>query len=329
MSARELLFRVMLRLDPLRRAANKMIVPLVRRREWRQRLNAFYEKFDADEKALFQSLFAKAFTHGDQNVDAGQWNIRFESARLRLPLRTGKIWLDWDNAVSIVGHDLEVKSTYGNLLRSTHRPQVFFDIGANYGTHSLLFLANGVRTVSFEPNPFCQEEFVELCKLNDVEPELVAQAVGDRFGEIEYWFPERDTWLGSTVESTQKALITEHEVQRMPVKIGTIDEFVSTSGVNPDLIKIDTEGNELGVLKGARKTIRAERPLIIFEANKLVERESLWDEIVECGNVICSLPFSFESKTSPLLRAAFLSSSDVNFIALPSEHECVDRRSSS
>lgn len=76
-------------------------------------------------------------------------------------------------------------------------------------------------------------------------------------------------------------------------------------------------------------TIRAERPLIIFEANRLVDRESLWDDIVECGQVICTLPFSFESKTSPLLRAAFLSSSDVNFIALPSEHECVDHPRSS
>ena len=37
----------------------------------------------------------------------------------------------------------------------------------------------------------------------------------------------------------------------------TIDEFCARQGILPDLIKIDVEGAELAVLKGARETIRA------------------------------------------------------------------------
>jgi hypothetical protein len=58
---------------------------------------------------------------------------------------------DWGLSLLVAGHDVEIKETYRYLLEE-RKPKLFFDIGANYGTHSLIFLTHGVRTISFEPN---------------------------------------------------------------------------------------------------------------------------------------------------------------------------------
>ena len=60
--------------------------------------------------------------------------------------------VDWSNALAIVGHDIDVKTTYELLLSSQRPPEVFIDAGANFGTHSILFASQGIRTIAFEPN---------------------------------------------------------------------------------------------------------------------------------------------------------------------------------
>src|ERR1700722_9247274 len=51
------------------------------------------------------------------------------------------------------GHDSELKQTYASLIQLEHPPRLVLDIGANYGTHSIIFLSHDIETVSFEPNP--------------------------------------------------------------------------------------------------------------------------------------------------------------------------------
>jgi hypothetical protein len=65
------------------------------------------------------------------------------------------MWLDWFLALATLGDDSTVKKTYAAIVSSSRKPDLFLDVGANYGTHSLLFLAHGIRTWSFEPNARC------------------------------------------------------------------------------------------------------------------------------------------------------------------------------
>jgi FkbM family methyltransferase len=323
MTVKEFLLRLARRVPPANRAAQNLLRKRLASPGGIERMNRSYLRLKGDESAMFHALFAKSFTDNEPEIEDTVWEVEFAGRRIKLPIRNGKLWLDWDNAVSITGHDPEIKRTYENILRSEYKPTVFFDVGANYGTHSLLFLTHGVQSVAFEPNPNCRLEFMNTCKLNDVIGDLVPVAVGERPDEAEFWFPLRETWLGSMVESTREAMVRDHKVHKINVRIITLDEFVASSEMRPDLIKIDTEGNEINVLRGARRTIAGCRPMIIFEANLLSDRSELWSEFEGLDYAIVELPFDFVSHRR-LDNSGFVGSDQVNFIALPSEHPSLD-----
>jgi hypothetical protein len=50
-----------------------------------------------------------------------------------------------------------------------------------------------------------------------------------------------------------------------------LDDFVASGGPAPQLIKVDVEGAELEVLKGAIEIIRTFRPVLIVEVHTSVE----------------------------------------------------------
>jgi FkbM family methyltransferase len=320
MSLKEFLMRAVRRVGPARGLAKAWVRSVVKHPTSLEKLNRTYNKLNSDERAIFQILFAKCFVDNEPTIEDTVWTINFAGQRIKMPLRNKKLWLDWDNAVSILGHDIEVKKTYENILNSNFRPKSFFDVGANYGTHSLLFLVHDIRTTSFEPNPICRGEFLLFSELNNVASRLVPKAIGDQKGEAEFWFPLRETWLGSIVDSTREALASQHKVERLNVEVISLDDFVDSSGIAPELIKIDTEGSELNVLNGASKTIQIARPVIIFEANLLSDRDKLWKMFVKFDYLIFELPYYFDGTASPLSQHEFARSDQVNFISVARDH---------
>lgn len=317
MSPTEISLRLTRKFGATRALAEGRIRSLVPRKSIRQALNKIFNGLNADEQAVFQNLTCKAFRDYEPEFEDAFWKVGFAGREIKMPLRSGSMWLDWDNAVSITGHDPEIKQTYENILRSKWRPKVFFDIGANYGTHSLLFLKHDVKAISFEPNPECIAHFKLLCELNDVDPNVVQCAVGDHAGTVNFWFPKRDTWLGTMVETTKEFVTEEHDVEQLSVELITIDQYVSENNVFPDLMKIDTEGNELNVIKGAQRTIAESKPFVIFESNRLSDRNELIIAFEALNYGICGLPFDFESKLAFIDAEQFAGDERSNFIALP------------
>ncbi len=285
----------------------------------RKVVNFIYLRLPPTQRAKFHQEFSKIFRDGRVPRRDGIWIVRFAGKTIVMPLRADRFWLDWDSAVSITGHDIDVKETYRALLESPSSPEWFVDVGANYGTHSLLFLMHNVRTLTFEPNVACHDCFLELCRMNHVEPALEPVALGERPGVLELAYPTRDTWLGSVDKCVIEELAGSHELIRRDVEVRMLDAYSGRFGSGPGLVKIDAEGSELSVLRGGEDTLRTLRPRVIFESNKVSERSGLFEFFLRQDYRIFGLPFSSTRAGLPFLAEAFEESAATNFIAVPSE----------
>jgi FkbM family methyltransferase len=249
---------------------------------------------------------------------SGRWRVRVNKRIVYLPLSAKRMWLDWDHGISILGHDMEVKNFYSNLLRSQEAPEVFFDVGANYGTHSLLFLCLGVPSVTFEPNSSCHPVFKEMCDLNHVTPDLQHVAIAALEGDLELKYPEKFTWLGSVKSDVCNELISSYKLVTEKVKAFPLDFYLSRIKGKKALIKVDTEGNELEVFKGASLILSEARPIVVFESNlNNLDRCEIADLLYYHGYEIFGL--RIDASPIKLGKNEFHESKQTNFAAWPRE----------
>ncbi len=296
----------------------KVVRSLVARKMTRDWLNSRYQSYSLREKERFYLYYSKIFRDHDRAIAPGSWLIEFAGKSIVLPLCGDQAWLEWDLAVAACGHDLKIKMSYETLIRA-RRPELFFDIGANYGHHSLLFLAHGIPTVSLEPNPACHDYFRRACELNGVVCDIQPLAIDDEEGWTELWFPETGTWLGTIDAMVKEQISQDEKITSLRVRKTTLDHFVSQGGHRPQLIKIDTEGNEARVLRGGHETLRTCRPLIIFESWIDWDREELLGVLEGAGYRIAALPLMPHTPPTILEPDVFRTCNNTNFLALPAE----------
>lgn len=124
----------------------------------------------------------------------------------------------------------------------------FFDIGANAGFYALLANSKGAQVHAFEPFP---STFALLAQ-NAHEPvHIYPYAISDSSGTVHMLKGER-SGLNSVSDDGD-----------LPVQAISLDEF----NVIPTIMKVDVEGNEMKVFKGAEKMLRAHMPTIVVEGS--------------------------------------------------------------
>ena len=285
--------------------------------QWsREILNRFYLGLSWSQRAWFHGMFASVFKDRDDAITSGTWKIQFGDKLIKLPITRERLWLDWESALSVVGHDIEVKQTYEELLKGDNPPQLFIDIGANYGTHSLLFLTHQIQTITFEPNAACYDYLNEICSLNHLRPDLRTLALGDTSGEIEIRFPEKETWLGSVNSRVQQTMVSDQKIVSSIVPIERLDSVIETERPRRVLMKIDVEGNELAVLKGAERFLDQLQPNVILECFRDEDtREGLFQYFDSRGYQLNCLPWRPSEKSVGMTFLEFNSSPDTNFMA--------------
>lgn len=297
---------------------NRVVAAAAQHRATRRILNALFASLPWSQKERFHhnlSSVSGVFLGEDrESLQPGFWKVRFAGAQIRVPMGQAPARVEWDFALATVGHDVDLKCLYERLLVSPNRPKVFFDVGASFGTHSLLFLANAVRTVSFEPNPNCHSFFRRICAANACQPDIQPFALGAQSGSVELSYPPDETWLGTTVASVREELGRGHPMETVTVPLTTLDSFVSESGLVPDLVKVDTEGNEKAVLVGSSRTLGEYRPLVVFESWRGSDREALVRLFEDHGYGLAEPRSGKELSVSD-----FLLSSANNFLAVPRE----------
>jgi FkbM family methyltransferase len=152
-------------------------------------------------------------------------------------------------------------------LRSEHKP-VVYDVGANVGvfaTQLAQILAEQVPDIyAFEPVPPTLAKLVqslELLGLHDrVHP--IAAAVLDDARPVELSYCERNSLYARIVSRNEprpgEALVSAPGM--------TLDGFHASIGARPSLLKIDVEGYETAVLRGAKQLLAGpHRPVVLFE----------------------------------------------------------------
>lgn len=304
--------------------SKKKIKQMILKEKSLKKLNSFYSSLDNNEKEIFHSSYAKMFRDDSDILSQPintTWSVEFANSTITVPLQSKSMWLDWDTAVSIVGHDIEVKEFYKKLILSEYTPKLVFDVGANYGTHSILFLSNGIPTITFEPNPACYDSFYKMATLNNLTYNLEKVAVGDKESRETLIFPEKDTWLGSLTKEYTSTISAFEKVTSIETDVITLDNYTKSKSSIPDFIKIDTEGFEINVLIGAKELLQNNPIIITFECVYEEEKRKLFQQLDTINYQVHELQ---NISPKPLSKNDFIQSKYVNFLAINSTHPALE-----
>jgi FkbM family methyltransferase len=137
--------------------------------------------------------------------------------------------------------------------------EVFLDVGANIGVYAVTAARCGARVVAFEPTEEARLSIEANAALNGVT-ELIttsAFALSDHDGSAFF----------SVGEECGNHLVEVGSIG-VPVEVRRIDTCIDSllgTGSSIDWIKIDVEGGDEAVLRGAKETLRRHRPTLIAE----------------------------------------------------------------
>lgn len=149
-----------------------------------------------------------------------------------------------------------------NIFKYVKKGSVGIDIGGHIGNHTLYFLKimELNKVYVFEPRKPLAKLLSENSVLNDIEEKIVLNMSGVEALSSEagiFRFEKRKNYnLG-----TGKILKEEGDV-----KVSTVDDLFKDIKENISIIKVDVEGLEREVLKGARNTIKKHLPVICIES---------------------------------------------------------------
>jgi FkbM family methyltransferase len=165
---------------------------------------------------------------------------------------------------------------FHSLKKWIRQGDVVIDIGSNIGRYSFAFSKivgpNG-HVYSFEPLPrifFILSALTYLGNYKNIT--LFNAAVGENFGIVnipENWTPPNSNYIFHT-NTASKILYADESIDTKPNILNSrrclkLDDINIIEKIK--LIKIDVEGLECSVIRGAKNLILRDRPIIIAESN--------------------------------------------------------------
>jgi FkbM family methyltransferase len=228
--------------------------------------------------------------------------------------RRGGLWweLDLNEGIDFSIYLLGAfeRSTAAALCKLLRPGDFALDIGANVGAHTLGMakaVGDSGRVFAFEPTDFA---FSKLQRNLSLNPQLVGRTRATQ------------TFLGAGQAQTVPAGVYAkwplcngeriHPKHRgemattLRAEHSTLDEFVSREAISRmDLIKIDVDGNELPVLKGASNSLQRYKPTLVMEMSPYMHAEQN-QSFVELVQLLADLNYSLTDIDSgrPVPRVA-------------------------
>src|SRR5579875_416778 len=164
-------------------------------------------------------------------------------------------------------------SFYRKLLCGFRKGSLIFDIGANQGVKTGIFLRLGATVVAVEPDTTNQmilrEKYLKY-RLVKSPVVIVGKAVSDKNAVETMWIDEAGSTMNTLSLKWVETLRSDEErfghsldfAGRAEVETVTLEELMNEYGL-PFFIKIDVEGLELRALQGMRRPV----PYLSFEVN--------------------------------------------------------------
>jgi FkbM family methyltransferase len=153
---------------------------------------------------------------------------------------------------------------------SNNSNSVFFaiDVGAHYGEYTKFLMKTGFfcHIVSFEPNPESYLSLLEQVSSTDnCEHQAVNSALSYKSGTLDLYC-DGDSATASLLQYDSNYL-GRGQIRTHTVPVLTLDEYLAKhpSLGRLQLLKIDTQGNDLSVIRGGLETIAMHRPIIQTE----------------------------------------------------------------
>lgn len=165
---------------------------------------------------------------------------------------------------------------YGRIFPELRQRDLIFDVGANEGLKTDLFLRLGAQVIAVEPDEtnqrILEERFVQF-RFARRPVVIVGKAVSDKTEMKSMWVDGPGSAVNTLSEKWATALKDNKArhtyghfgldfAQHRAVETTTLEELIAVYG-RPLFIKIDVEGYELNVIKGLRSPV----PHLSFEVN--------------------------------------------------------------
>lgn len=156
------------------------------------------------------------------------------------------------------------------LKKTLQAGDVFFDIGANVGSFSLIAskqVQSAGKVYAFEPVHQTFKQLTYNYSLNQfTQTTLIHQAIADKKGYIELNVSDQS--------NTGMSSILNHDAENGKIEIVpciTLDEFVTENKISTiKLIKMDIEGAEYLALQGMSHILQHVRPTVMIELNATI-----------------------------------------------------------
>jgi len=180
---------------------------------------------------------------------------------------------EWFNKKIQEGNGIFDPKSFNLMMKAVKNFRAALDIGAHVGTWSIGMSKRFESVYAFEPMETNFEYLLKNIKgIENIHP--IKFAVGDKY---------IDVLMGNGKENSGQSHIIPKDTRAYndvnSISMITIDEWLPIA-CDVDLMKIDVEGYELGVLKGAKETIAKHSPIIQVELNGLSKRYGTEDNDV-------------------------------------------------
>ena len=256
-----------------REAMAKLFSDAMSREDSAQRFNALISGLDNESKNTVSDIIHRMEVISDGNKalrDIFSQREQDEFVRMNDEFKSKIVKLN-DNLYYYNGYYLPVNQFDSSVFYSKYaidelttldsvRNKDIIDAGGYVGDTALLFSSYTDKSIHvFEASPSNMDIIRETIRLNHLENIVpVSKALGEKSGTATFSLGERNS-CNSLVERPGY-----NYPNHIEVPVITLDDYVRENNLEVGLIKVDIEGGEQLLLRGAVETIRTQHPILLI-----------------------------------------------------------------